>query len=459
MIILREQKKDIKGVKGEKLQEKDSTCPQIEKDAVIGFAVDIGTTTIALAAMEWKSGKIIGRLSETNRQTKLGADVMMRIMHCLSGKGKQLHEIVVTQIEQMSKKVLAGKISETDFDSHQFVFSVVGNTAMCHLFLNQDVTGLAGYPFQPGYTGNYHCTGKDIGMDFFGSAEIFVLSGIAAHVGSDALAVIGAENLFQKDKVQLAIDLGTNAEIILNKCGQLNVCSAAAGPAFEGKGVQCGMPAKEGAINGIKISSANGNIILEFIGGKTPRGICGSGLVDAIAVLRKCRVLQPDGYLLSASEAKGQEIHPEICRQLVERNGQNAFLFYADVENGREIYLQQSDIRGVQLAKGAIQGGMQCLLSENQMKLSEVDEIVVAGVLGSCMRPANAVSIGLLPDGKLRFAGNAAGKGAVRILTDKSFLSDMEQLARTIHHVELAQMADFQGHLMQGMKLVPFSEM
>lgn len=176
MIILREQKKHTKGVDKEGLQGKQESGPQIKKDAVIGFAVDIGTTTIALAAVECKSGKILGRLSETNKQTKLGADVMMRIMHSLAGRREQLHEIVVSQIEQMSKQILAGKISEGDFDSHQYTFSVVGNTAMCHLFLNKDVTGLAGYPFQMGYMGNYYCTGQEIGMVFFGSARIFVLS-------------------------------------------------------------------------------------------------------------------------------------------------------------------------------------------------------------------------------------------------------------------------------------------
>ena len=457
MVILREQRKHAKYADAGRIQEESITCCG-ENSALIGFAADIGTTTIALTAVDLRSGNIIGSLSEMNEQTKLGADVMMRVMHSLSGKRGKLHEIVVQQIEGMAKRILAEKAMGIDVGRSRFIFSVVGNTVMCHLFLDQDVAGLAGYPFRPAYTGNYHCCGKDIGMDFFSCAEVYVLSGIAAHVGSDALAVIGAEGLYGKDKIQLAIDLGTNAEIILNQRGTVKVCSTAAGPAFEGKGIQCGMPAKEGAVNGIKMSSTNGNIVLEYICGRLPRGICGSGLVDAVAGLRKCRVLQPDGYLLSADEAERQKIQTGINKRITKRNGQNAFLFYADEEYSEEIYLQQSDIRGVQLAKGAIQAGIQCLLSESRLKLSEVDEIVVAGVLGSCMRPANAVSIGLLPDTlpKLRFAGNAAGRGAVRILTDKSFFGDMERLAGQISHVELAQMEDFQGHLMRSMELAPF---
>ncbi len=452
MIILREQKKSKKGVELKSLLGKGAPCDQGEEDAVIGFAVDLGTTVIAITAVELKSGTVIGELSETNEQTKLGADVMMRLMHSLSGKKDELHRMAVTQVEQMAEHLLTDISYEKDCDKSRCIFSIVGNTAMCHLFLNQEIEGLAGFPFRPGYTGNYFCTGNDIGMDSFGEARICVLSGIAAHVGSDALAVIGAEKLYRKDKVQLAVDLGTNAEIILNRQGELYVCSTAAGPAFEGKGIQCGTRAEEGAVNGIKMSASNGNIILEYIGGKAPRGICGSGLVDAVAGLRKCGVLQADGYLLSAVEAEKLKVHPEIRKQLVRKNEQNAFIYYQAEKNGREIYLQQSDIRGVQLAKGAIRAGMECLLLEGGLKLSDIDEVIIAGALGTCMRPSNAVGIGLLPDAvPLRFVGNAAGRGAVYMLTDKNFLSDMEQLAEKIHHVELAQKPGFQGHLMQAM--------
>lgn len=456
MVILREQKRHTKGMNAKKLWKDTDTCLKEEKEEAVGFAVDIGTTTIALTAVALKQREIIGELSETNEQTRLGADVMMRIMHSLSGKQEKLHRMVVDQIEQMAKRVLMEHGLIAGFKSSQVYFSIVGNTTMCHLFLNRSVEGLAGYPFKADYRGNYQCTGKEIGMEFFEDAHISVLSGIAAHVGSDALAVIGAEKLFRKDMVQLAVDLGTNAEIILNQRGKLWVCSTAAGPAFEGKGIQCGMSAKAGAVNGMKVSSANGNIILEYIKGETPKGICGSGLVDAIAELRKCKVLQSDGYLLTEEEARGQRIHPELCSRLTKKNGQNAFLFYKDEKSGKEIYLQQGDIRGVQLAKGAIQAGILSLLSESQTKLSEIDEMVVAGVLGSCIRSANAVGIGLLPGIKterLHFAGNAAGRGAVCALIDAQFLMRMEQLAKEIYHIELAETGDFQSLLMQAMNL------
>ena len=455
MVILREQQKHTKEI-DEKLWKDDFWNLPEDLEFEIGIAVDIGTTTVAMTILSLPERKVTRQISETNEQTKLGADVMMRIMHTLSGKGDILHEMIVTQIEKMAQKGLKNSIDLETFDSKKVHIAIVGNTTMCHLFLDKSVEGLAGYPFQADYAGNFSCTGCEIGMKVFKDAKISVLSGIAAHVGSDALAVIGTENLMQKEKVQLAVDLGTNAEIILNQRGSLRVCSTAAGPAFEGKGIQCGMPAKSGAVNGVKISSGNGNIILEYIGGELPKGLCGSGLVDVMAELRKCGALLADGYLLTEEEAKKQGVHPGICGQLIRRNGQNAFLLYQDLKDGREIYLQQSDIRNVQLAKGAIQAGISALLRSEGINLSEVEEIVVSGVLGSCLRFGNAVRIGLLPDvgsQKVFFVGNAAGRGAARVITDKNFSKEMEFLAQQIKHLELAELSGFQDLLLQAMDL------
>lgn len=455
MVILREQQKHAKDI-DEKLWNDGFWNLPKDSEFEIGIAVDIGTTTIAMTILSLPERKVTGQISETNGQTKLGADVMMRIMHTLSGKGDILHEMVITQIEQMAQKGLQDRTDFETFDSKKVHIAVVGNTTMCHLFLDKSVAGLAGSPFQAAYAGNFSCTGYEIGMKFLKNAKISVLSGIAAHVGSDALAVIGAGNLMQKEKVQLAVDLGTNAEIILNQRGKLRVCSTAAGPAFEGKGIQCGMPAKPGAVNGVKVASGNGNIILEYIGGEQPKGICGSGLADLLAELRKCGVLLADGYLLTGEEAQRQGVHRKICGQLAKRNGQNAFLLYQDGKGGREIYLQQSDIRNVQLAKGAIQAGINALLQSAGTSLSDVEEMVVSGVLGSRLRFGNAVKIGLLPDvgrQKVFFVGNAAGRGAARVITDKFFAKGMERLAQQIEHLELADLPEFQELLLQAMDL------
>lgn len=452
MVIFREQKKFEKNTVDEAFWKTADSTTAIAKT---GFAVDIGTTTVVLTALDLERKKVIGTLSAANEQTRLGADVMMRIMHCMSGKGEVLHGMVIRQIEEMAM-LLSGKKEVEELKGEQCCFFVVGNTTMCHLFLNKSVEGLSGYPFCPAYQGNYRCTGREIGMECFAQSEVCVLSGIGAHVGADALAVIGAEKLYQRDRVQLAVDLGTNAEIILNQRGRVSVCSTAAGPAFEGKGISCGMAAKDGAIAEVKISAGNGNIILGVLEGKEPAGICGSGLVDLLAQLRKCNLLLEDGYLLSDSEAEAAGISKELCSRLITRKEQNAFLLCSAKEGKKEVYLLQSDIRNLQLAKAAIQAGITSILSVARLSLEEIDEFVVAGVLGSCVRQASAVSIGLFPaaaSGRIRLVGNAAGKGAVLGVLDSAFSEKLEELAQEISHLEIAQEKGFQGSLMKAMDI------
>lgn len=452
MVILRERGKSEKAIENLECKN-DMSVFSGEQKAEIGIAADIGTTTIAMTVADLKKGTVIGCLSETNCQTGLGADVMMRIMHAKAGKALELHQMVISQIEKMAEELLfqAGE----DYTKASVLFAVVGNTTMCHLFLNKSVSGLAGYPFEAAYKGNYTCFGKEIGMKKFSQATVMVLSGIAAHVGSDALAVIGAEKLWQKDRIQLAVDLGTNAEIILNNRGEISVCSAAAGPALEGKGVRFGMRAVPGAVSGVKIASGNGNVILEYIAGEVPKGICGSGLIELTAELKKCGLLLTNGYLLEREEAEVQKLPKSLCDSLVYREGERAFLLYRGREKQHEIYLLQSDIRGIQLAKGAIQAGIIALLGESKISLEEVDELFVAGVLGSSVSCSNAVSIGLLPavQSDFRFVGNAAGRGALLLLEHEEMAVWLAEIAKSVRHIELANLEKFQSLFLASMNL------
>lgn len=178
---------------------------------------------------------------------------------------------------------------------------------------------------------------------------------------------------------------------------------------FEGKGVDCGMTAKAGAINGVRIAVQNGNMILEVLESDHPKGICGTGLVDLLAQLRKSKVLREDGYLISKEEALAEGISEQIAKQLVIKNQENIFILTR--QGQKEIYLSQSDIRNLQLAKGAIQAGVRTLLQTCNLSLTQVDEIVITGVLGSCVKVSNALEIGLFPDvekEKLHFVKNAA---------------------------------------------------
>lgn len=431
-------------------------------------AVDIGTTTLSIAVYNQK-GNYINGCAEDNAQGQLGNDVMMRLMHASEGRAEQLHILIRDQIYDQLSRLMDKNITQLK------KISVVGNTAMCHLFLNIDTTGLRGAPFSPGYQGSYQLYGKDLGWSICPDVEIIVLPGIAAHVGADAAAVYLAEQLWQHDRIQLAVDLGTNAEILLNHKGQVWACSAAAGPAFEGKGISCGCRGGVGAVGGVTLNRANGNIIMDVIsdpitGSVFAKGICGSGLVDLIAELLEAGLLQPDGYLRSEQEARYAGICEALARRLKEIEGERRFLLLdptrdklagSSGKNSKPIFITQQDIRNFQLAKGAIQTGIATLCRQNELHISQIEDCRVAGVFGSYLQINSATACGLLPDlssDRMHFVGNSAGKGAAQALFDVGQVMRLEKLVQEIRHVELAEQEEFSSLFLQNMKLCPWPD-
>lgn len=461
-------------------------------------AVDIGTTTLSIEVYD-SDGNYIGGCAENNAQGKLGSDVMMRLMHASDGRQEMLHTMIRDQIYQLLRQILTDKVDDTVRSginecteegaevrlsgvhcesegqdagqlSHLRKISVVGNTVMCHLFLNKDTTGLRGAPFRTDYQGCCLLFGKDLEWSACPDVEVIVLPGITAHVGADAAAVFMAEQLWQEDRIQLVIDLGTNAEILLNCRGQIWVCSAAAGPAFEGKGISCGCRGGGGAVSGVKLNRANGNILLDVVpdpvtGKLLPKGICGSGLVDLIAELLENKLLQPDGCLLSPLEAEELGISHALARRLDESNGERRFILYdptmdkmADVgdKQAKCLYITQQDVRNFQLAKSAIQTGIALLCQKNGLDVLEIEDCRVAGVFGAFLHLDHAKISGLLPDipaETIHFVGNAAGKGAAQALFDPDWIPCLEEKLQEIHHVELAEQEDFQSQFLQNMTL------
>lgn len=440
-------------------------------------AVDIGTTTLSIEIYD-RDGNYIGGSARGNSQGQLGSDVMMRLMHVSEGRGEILYRLIRDQIYGEIQQILAKEsLGDTALESVMTRLrkvAVVGNTVMCHLFLGKDTTGLQGAPFRADYQGSCQITGREIGWEECGATEITVLPGIAAHVGADAAAVYAVEQLWQTDKIQLAIDLGTNAEIILNHYGEVCVCSTAAGPAFEGKGISCGCRGGDGAISGVKLIRANGNILLDIIPEKStgmlvPKGLCGSGLVDIIAGLLENKLLYSDGYLISKQEAKEHGICDSIIKRLdTDEQGEHRFVLFDPKldkvagmagERAKQVFITQQDIRNYQLAKAAIQTGIEILCRQSGIKIHEIEEYLVAGVFGAFIHPENAKLCGLFPnlsEEKIRFVGNSAGRGAVQALFDDGFVSQIEEHVRGIRHIELADQADFQQLFMQNMILCPW---
>lgn len=455
----------VRMAKSDTIKGTDNIQPQLRKEdgrseisgSTYGLAVDIGTTTVDMALYDLGSGERLAGLQEKNSQTILGADVMMRLMHCQRGSQQKLEQLIREQLQDMAQKLCDGFCTLEQIRT----LTVVGNTTMCHIFLGQDVSGLAGSPFRPAYRGIYRCKGSDLGMERMKSVEVIVPAGIDAHVGADAVSVICDLKLHETKETVLAVDIGTNAEIALSLRGEISACSAPAGPAFEGAQISQGMRGEAGAIAGMHIARQSGNILLEVIpddrGNISPvKGICGSGLIDCIASLRQCGVLLEDGYLIcDAKEADRQGIPAYLRERITERG----FLVYLDPQ-GRNVYLTQKDIRQFQLAKAAVQAGIRMLLEQKGLTLEQVDRLYIAGVFGGHISKKNAVLTGLFPEiaqEKLVIAGNAAGEGAARALLSEEFLRQTEKVGTEAVHVELAQQEAFQQEFLASMELTPWN--
>lgn len=458
MVII--QKENEKSEKAEEaVFERELLNRDFEKEYPFGIAVDLGSTTIEVVAIDFRNRKIFGKTKERNVQSAYGADVMMRIMHGMRGMQNTLHEMLCKQIENMSYEIMQEASSteiwkRTSEEGNGLLFFVVGNPTMTHYFLGKDVTGLGVAPFLHAYRGKVLCSGKDLGFEKYPQAKIKVMPLIRGHVGGDALALIGRKELYRKDKISLAIDMGTNAEMILSKYGEIQACSTASGPALEGKGIQCGMLAKNGAVTDVKLAKNTGNITIQVIGEDAPKGVCGSGLLHLIGELLRTKILQRDGYLPSYQEREKYGIPEKMATRLVERKGQRAFLLCSEQENERELYLLQEDIRNIQTALSAMKTGMEILIKKSGIKLEQIEEVLVAGALGERIREASLLETGLFPkewSGKIYAIGNAAKQGAMLGLVCGTFINEMEQLVKQIEHIELADSTCFQNMYLRNM--------
>lgn len=445
------------------IKDKTSLFPtnfRIKEREGYGIAFDVGTTTVAGMLADLRSGEILGARTCVNPQRTAGSDVVSRIVYCREKKEnrKKLQRMTAQKLDGLARQLcsMAGKEerqtqgvpSETAFADR---VTVVGNTAMCELLLGFDLKGLAKAPFHKEYRGSVTVKGSDLSLDFLRNAEVTVLPAIEGYVGADALSVY--TYIRQQDTREniLAVDIGTNSEIILIGKDKVYACSAAAGPALEGASVRQGMGAAPGAIweVGICGSFPRQDIFCRVIGDGKPSGICGSGLADALCVLRQWKVIDESGYLLSCQEARYAGVPERICRRLSDFQGENRFLL---TDRESPVYLSAGDIRQLQLAKGAIRAGVEILLDKAGITDGELAHIYLAGAFGSYIKKESAVKIGLLPDiagDRITQTGNCAGTGALMALLNPEVIRDMERDAGKIIHVELADEERFREHFME----------
>ncbi len=415
-----------------------------------GIAFDIGTTTVVGMLWDLSENRLVDMIAKTNPQSRYGADVISRITWSSENPEnlKQMQRLIIDCFNEMLDTFTVQYQIETAYIQKA---TVVGNTTMSHLFLGYDAKTLAVSPFSPAFTGPVSRTAEELGLHMEPAAEVAVLPNIAGHVGSDIVAAMIAAGIRETPGITLAIDIGTNGEIVLGGKKRMLTCSTAAGPAFEGARIYQGMRAAEGAIEKVEISG--GEVRLKIIGNKAPVGICGSGLIDAVAQMLDAGLVSFKGNLISGEEALAKGVNPELAGRLRKGGNGNEFVL-AWREKDEDIVLNQKDIREVQLAKGAIFGGIKVLLECLETKTEELDEILLAGAFGSYIDKRSALRIGLLPNvglAKIRHIGNAAGVGACMALLSSEAGKQAELLSREVEHVELALHPSFEKEYLLGM--------
>lgn len=377
------------------------------------LAFDIGTTTLVCGLLDGKTGAALAVSSMPNPQTVFGADVVSRIHAAIRGELDALTGLIRRGMTKLIQNVCAeAAVSPEDVG----VVSVVGNPAMQQLFLGISPENLAAVPFVPVLK-----TAKTVPCKEFlpvcSKAQLLIVPDVSGYIGADTMGCILATRLYAKEETTLLVDIGTNGEMVLGGRDFLIACSTAAGPALEGANVRFGMGAAEGAIDHLWLE--NGEVKYSVIGGGKAKGICGSGLIDAVAV----------GLELELINKRGRIQNDDHIFRLTE-----------------EIYLTQEDIRQVQLAKGAISAGIRLMAQQKELEICDIQKVLLAGAFGSHIDPKSACRIGLLPEqllGKIEAVGNAALSGAKMLSCDKNLLVLTQELTEKIEFLELAGLPQF----------------
>lgn len=377
------------------------------------LAFDIGTTSVVCVLLDGKTGRELAQSSMLNPQVAYGADVITRIQQAVHGK-----LALLTQLIRHAMTDLIQTVCDDAGVSPQKVgvVSVVGNPAMQQLFLGICPENLYEIPFAPALTEAKTVSCKEI-LPICSAAQLLIVPDIAGFIGADTVGCLLATKLYEEDALTLLVDIGTNGEMVLGNRNGMLACATAAGPALEGANIQFGMRAAEGAID--HVWTEDGKILCSVIGDRAAKGICGSGLVDAVAV----------GLQLGLINKRGRILTDNHILPLTEK-----------------IYLTQEDIRQVQLAKGAIYAGIALLAKQLGVEIEAIQKVQLAGAFGSFLNPENACRIGLLPEAllqKIEIVGNAALSGAKMLACNKKLLPFTRNLVERTGFLELASLPSF----------------
>ena len=442
---------------------KENTVPEIvdihsgySEIPAFGVAIDLGSTSIAATLCDLNSGKIVGSMGIMNPQIRYGEDVMSRVSYCMmEEKGlATLNNSVIQGINELTRKIVEKHGIKLD-SVFEIVF--VANPIMHHLLLGIDPKELGQAPFPLAFSDGLTIKSKDIGIILNPESYVYTVPCIGGHVGADAASVLIAEQPQKlKDTTTLLIDIGTNAEILLAKGEEIFACSCPTGPALEGAQISAGQRAAPGAIERVRIDPitkeprfkvigceqwSNEEGFSENVSGVGVTGICGSGIIEAVAEMRLAGLLDANGLIGSAAQTGSNR-----CTSS-ERT--NSYLLYSD--NKVSLSITNMDIRAIQLAKAALHASFKILLEKS--RVNRIDSIFLAGAFGSQISAEHALIIGLVPDAQVSqivASGNSAGAGAIIALLDVSSRREISSLVRKVHKIETAVEPSFQKHFVEG---------
>ena len=429
--------------------------PGLHEDGIFGLAIDLGSTTIAAHLTDLRSGAVVASSGLMNPQIRFGEDLMSRVSYAMMNPGGDLE--MTAAVREAMNTLIAEIANEAEIDPNLIVEIVfVCNPVMHHLLLGIDPVELGQAPFALATSEALTLAAQELDIiSTNGSARVFILPCIAGHVGADAAAVALSEEPGQSEDLVLVVDVGTNAEILLGDQTRVLACSSPTGPAFEGAQISSGQRAAPGAIEKIEINPVSKDPRFRVIGcdlwsdepgfdsatavsGIT--GICGSGIIEAVAELRMAGLMDDSG-LLGSADATGTP------RMIPDGRTHSYVVHDASATGGPVISVTQGDIRAIQLAKSALYAGARLLMDE--MGVDKVDRVVLAGAFGAHISSKHAMVLGMIPDvplDKVFSAGNAAGTGARIALCNKKARTDIERIVREIVKVETAIEPKFQEH-------------
>jgi uncharacterized 2Fe-2S/4Fe-4S cluster protein (DUF4445 family) len=408
------------------------------------IAYDLGTTTVVATLLDLETGQPAAVRSMLNRQQPYGADVITRISATMmdSGALQALRDRAHETLAELTGEVLA----EADVAAAEvYEITVCGNVTMMQLALGIDPEPLSMAPFVVAAHELPPVKASDFGVDVHPRAPAFVFPSLGAYVGGDIVAGMLASGLTRDKRLRLFIDVGTNSEIALGSVDRVLATAAPAGPAFEAAQIRCGMRAAEGAIEGVKVSDEG--LALEVIGDCEPVGMCGSGLVDAVAELVHFGLLDHSGRFLPDEDAA--ERFPALAPRLTKIGEERVFvLHWHDERHVPEdsVFLSQRDVRELQFAKASIATGWDILLRDLGVDASEISQVLLAGSFGAYLTPLSAVRIGLVPRmalPRIVSAGNVAGEGAKIAALSLRERAEAQSILREVQYVELSGRADF----------------